>query len=655
MSDSLITRYITIEADRGNIYTEDGKLLATSLPVFEVRMDMMAQGLTNELFNDNVRQLADELSRLFGNKTSYEYYMELTQARKNKERYHLIKNNVSYVDLQQLKQFPIFRLGRNTGGLIVKQYNKRIYPYNILAKRTIGYVRDNNIQPVGLEAYNNDLLKGIPGKQLVQKAGNGIWLPLNDEQEVEPVHGKDIYTTLDVGIQDLAEHALLKTLLKNKADHGCVIVMEVQTGKIKAIANLGRINDSTYAELMNYAVGEALEPGSTFKLASMLALFEDGYISPNHMVDVELGRKMFFNQMMKDAEDHNFREITVKQLFAHSSNVGVSKLVYQYYSKNPDQFLAHLRRLQLDQLTGIEVPGEKKPRIKNTKDADWSKVSLPWMSVGYELNITPLRLLTLYNAVANDGKMMKPYLIESVREYNKIIKQHQPEVLVNQIAKPQTIQYLKEILEAVVIEGTAKNLYNNYYSIAGKTGTAQIATDNSGYGNKIYQSSFMGYFPADKPLYSIAVVVNNPKLAYYGSVVAAPVFKEIADNIYASQSDLMMHTSSASGAKLFNLYSGTQEDIIEVCNTLHVPIQNLSTGIWVSPVINDSTITIRDINFSDDKIPSVVGMGLRDALYLLESKGIQVKFSGFGKVKAQSLPAGTAILQDQTITLTLGL
>jgi cell division protein FtsI (penicillin-binding protein 3) len=402
-------------------------------------------------------------------------------------------------------------------------------------------------------------------------------------------------------------------------------------------------------------VGEALEPGSTFKLASMLALFEDGYISPNHMVDVELGRKMFFNQMMKDAEDHNFREITVKQLFAHSSNVGVSKLVYQYYSKNPDQYLAHLRRLQLDQLTGIEVPGEKKPRIKNTKDADWSKVSLPWMSVGYELNITPLRLLTLYNAVANDGKMMKPYLIESVREYNKIIKQHQPEVLVNQIAKPQTIQYLKEILEAVVIEGTAKNLYNNYYSIAGKTGTAQIATDNSGYGNKIYQSSFMGYFPADKPLYSIAVVVNNPKLAYYGSVVAAPVFKEIADNIYASQSDLMMHTSSASGAKLFNLYSGTQEDIIEVCNTLHVPIQNLSTGIWVSPVLNDSTITIRDINFSDDKIPSVVGMGLRDALYLLESKGIQVKFSGFGKVKAQSLPAGTAIRQDQTITLTLGL
>lgn len=655
MSDSLITRFLTVEADRGNIYTEDGKLLATSLPVFEVRMDMMAQGLTDQIFKENCKQLADELSRLFGNKTAYEYYMELTQARKNKERYHLIRNNVSFVDLQQLKQFPIFKLGRNTGGLIVSQFNKRIYPYNILAKRTIGYVRDNNIQPVGLEAYKNDLLTGIPGKQLMQKAGNGIWLPLNDEQEVDPVNGKDIYTTLDVGIQDLAEHALLKTLLKNKADHGCVIVMEVKTGKIKAIANLGKMNDSTYAELMNYAVGEALEPGSTFKLASMLALFEDGFITPEQMVDVELGRKMYFNQLMKDAEDHNFKEINVRKLFAHSSNVGVSKLITQYYSKNPEQYLAHLRRLQLDQLTGIEVPGEKKPRIKSTKDADWSRVSLPWMSVGYELNMTPLRMLTLYNAIANDGRMMKPYLIESVREYNNVIEQYNPIVLVDQVASPASIQHLKDILEAVVIEGTAKNLYNHYYSVAGKTGTAQIAANNSGYANKIYQSSFMGYFPADKPLYSIAVVINNPKVAYYGSVVAAPVFKEIADNIYASQSEMIMQTSNTSGPKIFSIYSGMQEDITQICNTLNMPVQNISAGQWVMPVLNDSLITIKDLEINEDKIPSVVGMGLRDALYILESRGVQVQCTGYGKVKSQSIKPGTLINKDQTILLTLGL
>lgn len=655
MSDSLITRFITIEADRGNIYTEDGKLLATSLPVFEVRMDMMAQGLTDEIFRENIRQLADELSRLFGNKTGYEYYMELTQARKNKERYHLIRNNVSYVDLQQLKQFPIFRLGRNTGGLIVTQFNKRIYPYNILAKRTIGYVRDNNIQPVGIEAYKNEVLKGTPGKQLMQKAGNGIWLPLNDEQEVEPVHGKDVYTTLDVGIQDLAEHALLKTLIKNKADHGCVIVMEVSTGKIKAIANLGRMSDSTYAELMNYAVGEALEPGSTFKLASLLALMEDGYVKPGQLVDVEFGRKVFFNQIMKDAEEHHFKEITVKQMFAHSSNVGVSKLVYQYYSKNPEQYLSHLRRLQLDQLTGIEVPGEKKPRIKSTKDSDWSKVSLPWMSVGYEVNMTPLRLLTLYNAVANEGRMMKPYLIESVREYNKIIEQNTPQVVMEQIASPQTIAYLKELLEAVVVEGTASNLYNKYYSIAGKTGTAQIADGSAGYGNKIYQSSFIGYFPANKPMYSIAVVINNPKVAYYGSKVAAPVFKEIADNIYASQTDMFMPSNERTNVKVFNLYNGMQEDVLKVCKTLSMPVNNTSSGNWVVSTLSDSSLLIKDMEIYENKIPSVLGMGLRDAIYLLESRGVQVQCQGYGRVKTQSLPPGTPITNGQTIMLTLGL
>ncbi len=656
MSDSLTTRFVTVEADRGNIYAADGKLLATSLPVFELRMDMKAQGLTNELFNAEVRNLSESLSGLFGNKTGYEYYMELKQARNNRARYHLIKTNVSYVDLQKVKTFPIFKLGRNTGGLIVIQNNKRVYPYDYLAKRTIGYVRDNNIQPVGIEAYENEMLKGIAGKQLMQKAGNGIWLPLNDEQEVDPVIGKDVYTTLDVGLQDLAEHALLKTLLKNKADHGCVIVMEVSTGKIRAIANMGRLTDSTYAELMNYAVGEALEPGSTFKLASMLALFEDGFIKPDQMVDVELGRKVFFNQVMKDAEEHGFREIPVRTLFAHSSNVGVSKLVYQYYSGNPDKYLAHLRRLKLDQLTGIEIPGEKKPRIKTVADKDWSRVSLPWMSIGYEINMTPLRLLTLYNAVANNGKMMKPYLIESVREYNNIIQQNDPVVLNEQIASPQTITYLKNILEAVVIEGTAKPLYNPYYSIAGKTGTAQIADNSKGYANKIYQASFIGYFPADNPQYSIAVLVNNPRGGtYYGSSVAAPVFKEIADNVYASQINMHPKPLAETKNKMLMLCSGMKQDVEQLYQTFGMPVVNRSTGNWVVPVMSDSTVMIKEVQTSEDKVPNVTGMGLRDALYLLESKGIQVKINGYGYVKSQSIKAGSPVSKDQTIYLTLGL
>lgn len=656
LSDSLTTRYVTIDADRGNIYASDGKLLATSLPVFEIRMDFKAEGLTEDVFKSDIRNLSEALSGLFGNKTAYEYYTELSVARKNKERYHLIKSNVSYVELQQLKQFPIFKLGRNTGGLIVLQHNKRVYPYDYLAKRTIGYVRDNNIQPVGIEAFENALLKGIPGKQLMQKAGNGIWLPLNDEQEVEPKHGKDVYTTLDVGLQDLAEHALMKSLLKHNAHHGCVIVMEVSTGKIKAIANMGMIKDSVYHELMNYAVGEALEPGSTFKLASMLALFEDGYIKPEQIVDVELGRKVFFNQVMKDAEEHGFREISVRSLFAHSSNVGVSKLVYQYYSKNPDKYLAHLRRLNLDQLTGIEIPGEKKPRIKTTKDTDWSKVSLPWMSVGYEINMTPLRLLTLYNAVANNGKMMKPYLIESVREYNNIIQKNEPVVVNPQIASEQTIKQLKQIMEAVVIEGTAKNLYNPYYSVAGKTGTAQIANNAGGYNNKIYQSSFMGYFPADNPLYSVAVVINNPRNGvYYGSAVAGPVFKEIADNVYASNLNINTKPIVTNNKSILKLCSGSKQDIETLYREFGMAVPASINSNWITPVISDSSIQIKEMAHKDGSVPNVVGMGLRDALYILESKGYQVRFTGYGYVKSQSLKQAVNTETNHLIELTLGI
>ncbi len=657
LSDSLTTQIRTVEADRGNIYASDGKLLATSLPVFEIRMDMMAQGLTDDMFKKDIRSLSDALSGLFGNKTGYEYYMDLSQARKNKERYHLIKNNVSYVELQELKKYPILKLGRNTGGLIVSQFNKRVYPYQILAKRTIGYVRDNNIQPVGIEANKNDVLKGISGKQLMQKAGNGIWLPLNDEQEMDPVNGKDVYTTLDVWLQDLAEHALLKTLLNHNADHGCVIVMEVSTGKIKAIANLGRISDSTYAETMNYAVGEGLEPGSTFKLASMLALFEDGYIKPDQMVDVENGVKVYFNQVMKDAEDHGFKELSIRSAFAHSSNVGISKLVYQYYSKNPDLYLNHLRRLQLDQLTGIEIPGESKPRIKTTLDKDWSRVSLPWMSVGYELNMTPLRLLTLYNAVANNGKMMKPYLVESVREYNKIIEQTSPVVINEKIASPQTILYLKDLLESVVIEGTAKQFFNPYYSLAGKTGTAQIAMPGAGYqASKIYQASFIGYFPANNPLYSIAVVVNNPrKNGYYGSQVAAPVFKEIADNVYASQLTMHPQVQVTNKMKVLNLYAGLNQDVSQIYKDFGIPMINTSSGTWVNPIIKDSTVTVKEINNQENAVPNVIGMGIKNALYLLESKGIQVQYSGYGSVRTQSIKAGTPINNEQIIQLTLGL
>lgn len=660
MSDSLTTKYFTVEAERGNIYSADGRLMATSLPVFEVRMDLRAEGLTDERFYKNVKALGASLAQLFGDKSAIEYTNGLINARKNRSRYHLIRNNVSYTQMLKLKKFPLFELGQHKGGVIIIQKNKRLYPYNVLAKRTIGYVRENDVQPVGLEGQFNEHLTGDPGKRLMQKVSGGNWIPLNDENEIESRNGRDVYTTIDVSLQDIAENALLKTLTKNNADHGCAVVMEVATGKIRAMANLGKTTDGSYGETFNYAVGEAHEPGSTFKLASMLALLEDGYINIEDHVNVEYGRKQFFNQTMRDAEQHNFTDITIKKAFAHSSNVGVSKLVTQCYSKNPEAYLAHLRKLQLDQKTGIEIPGEGKQYIKNTKDKFWSsRVSLPWMSVGYETNVSPLRMLTLYAAVANNGVMMKPYIVEAVKEYGKPVKEYEPQIAVGKICSEKTLASLRTLLEEVVIDGTAKNLLNPHYSVAGKTGTAQIADAKYGYGKRVYQSSFMGYFPANNPMYAIAVVINNPTNGvYYGSAVAGPVFKEIADNVYATMLD-MHPTEYAANTRRMKapvVRAGMTDDINTIVTELNLPATVDGESVWTSIAVADSTMVAQPRTVELAKgVPNVVGLGLKDALYVLESKGLQVTASGYGSVLSQSIKPGQEFREGQIITLNLGM
>ncbi len=660
MADSLTTRYVAIDADRGNIYSSDNRLLATSLPRFEIRFDAKAEGLENSYFNSTIGKLADSLAWLFNDKSSNDYRFELTNARKNNERYHLLKREISYTQLQAIKNFPIFRDGQYKGGLIVTQKNKRSYPFRVLANRTIGYVRDNGTKPVGLEAkFNNDLI-GTQGKRLMQKISGGIWMPVNDDNELAPKNGKDIITTIDVSIQDIAENALLKTLLKNNADHGCVIVMDVKTGAIKAIANLGRDKDSVYKELYNYAIGEAHEPGSTFKLASMLSLLEDGYIKLTDTIDTEHGHKIYGKQNMKDAEDHGESRVTIKKCFAISSNVGVSKLINQNYYKNPDKFLKHLRDLKLDQPVGIEIPGERKPYIKNDSDKLWSaSVSLPWMSVGYELNITPLRLLTLYNAVANNGVMMKPYIVQAIQEYGQTSQEFAPVISIPKICSDATLISLKELLNEVVISGTAHNLFNPYYSVAGKTGTAQITNIGGGYVKHIYQSSFYGYFPADVPQYSIAVVINAPSNGvYYGSAVAGPVFKEIADNIFST--NLNIHPSIENDTVTYKatmpiVKTGSSSDLKYLFNNLKIPFINNEEGTWLQQVSSEKVVELISSNKSvvAGVVPDVKGMGLRDAIYLLESSGLQVRVDGIGVVKNQSLPAGTKILKGQLITITL--
>lgn len=659
MADSITTRYMPVLADRGNIYSYDGRLLATSLPNFEVRMDMKADGLTHEIFQQGIDSLSGCMAGLFRDKSTTDYKKQLTAARKRGDRYFLVKKNITYPQLLQLKSFPIFRYGQYKGGLIVLQSNKRTYPYKELANRTIGYMRDATVQPVGLEGAFNNQLTGIPGKRLMQKVSGGEFIPINDKNELDPQNGKDLITTIDINLQDVAENALLKTLVANEADHGCVVVMDVRTGAIRAIANLGRNEQGVYWENYNYAVGESHEPGSTFKLASIMALVEDGFVDIDDTVDVELGIHQYWNQTMRDAERHNLTRITVRSAFAHSSNVGISKLVEQHYNKDPEKYLSYLRELGLDKKLNIEIPGEQQPYIKDTKDKRFTRYSLPWMSVGYEIQISPLQMLTLYNSVANNGVMMKPYLVQQIQEYGLPVQHFDPVVLNKKICSDETLQAMRIILKEVVDSGTAKNLRNPNYSVAGKTGTAQIADKKHGYATRIYQSSFVGYFPAENPMYSCIVVVNAPgKGVYYGSAVAGPVFKEIADKVYAT--DLDIHPAEILYAENQQLIpetkAGSRHELLYVCNQLGINLQAQSNQPWVTQLSGDSRQLVdKNVVEATGIVPDVKGMGLRDALYLLESCGLQVSVAGAGAVLSQSINPGAVIQKGTNISIVLSL
>ncbi|MCY7408780.1 MAG: transpeptidase family protein [Chitinophagales bacterium] len=658
LADSITTKYATIDAERGNIYSHDGRLLATSLPRFEIRIDFKADGLKKDSFRVHVDSLSIRLANFFKDKNSNDYKRMLVSARQRGERYFLLKKNISYTQLLALKTFPILRDGQFKGGLIVVQDNRREYPFKLLAKRTIGYVRDNNVQPIGLETKFNNDLTGNPGKRLMQKVSGGEFIPLNDKNEIEPENGKDIITTIDINLQDVAEDALMKALIANKADHGCCVVMDVKTGAIRAMANLGKETNGAYTEKYNYAVGESHEPGSTFKLASMLALLEDGYISLDDTVDLEMGVHQYWTQTMRDAERNPYRRVNVVSAFAHSSNVGISMLINNHYYNNPEKYLQHLRRLGLDKKLGIEVPGEQDPYIKSTSDKTFTRYSLPWMSVGYEVRVSPLQILSLYNAVANGGKEMKPYLVQSIDEYGKPIRQYEPEVRIQKICSEKTLHALKILLKAVADSGTAKGLKSPNYTFAGKTGTAQIANEKNGYANKIYQSSFVGYFPAEYPLYSCIVVVNNPSNGdYYGAKVAGPVFKEIADKVFASEIDIhpSLATLKDDTAAMPQIKAGYKADVNAVLNKLNVKEKGSQDAAWLSVATgkNDMMLAAKATEAEAGIVPDVKGMGLRNALYLLENSGLKVNVVGAGSVASQSIAAGTRVNKGESISINL--
>lgn len=651
-----------IEAVRGNIYATDGSLLATSIPIYEVRFDPNADAISDELFGEKVDSLAIHLSVLFQDKSVSAYRKELIDARKNGERYHLIRRKVKFTQLKQMKKFPLFRRGKYKGGFIFIQHNKRERPFKILAARTIGYEREG-VTPVGLEGAYSEILSGVDGQRLMQKIAGGVWMPVGDENEVEPEDGRDIYTSIDVNLQDVAESALLKQLQKHQADHGTVILMEVKSGAIKAIANLKKTESGSFYEGYNYAIGESTEPGSTFKLPALIAALEDNYVDMGDIIDCGDGSKKYYDRTMFDSnhDKGGWGKITVKRVFEVSSNIGMAEIVTKAYTQNPQKFIDHLDKMNLRKTLGIEIAGEGEPYIKNTSEESWSGISLAWMAHGYELQLTPLQILTFYNAVANNGKMVRPKFVEKITKGRKVVEEKETVVLNPKICSQETIDKVKTALEGVVENGTASNLRNADYKIAGKTGTAQIANKNYGYSyqSKVsHQASFVGYFPADNPQYSCIVVVNAPsRNVYYGNLVAGPIFKEVADKVYANSLD--MHKELKEQKFLANSaipYSkhGHKADVEKVFTALDVTLKSKAQDAeWVVTSTQDSSVTIAPRLIKENLVPNVVGMGLRDAIYLLENQGLTVKIKGSGMVKYQSIQAGESVFDGQEIEIEL--
>ncbi len=619
----------TIFSNRGNVYAADGNLLATSMYKYTIRMDLVA--VKSSVFEKNIKALSNSLSELLGKPASY-YQQKLRNARKRKNRYLLIARNLGYNDYMKMKQFPIFKLGPYKGGFITEQKTVRVKPIGKIAERTIGY--DDYRGGAGIEGAFAKYLEGENGWRLKQKIAQGQWKPINDVNEKEPIDGRDVITTIDVNIQDITHHALLRQMEFFEAEHGSAIVMETETGEIKAIANLGRTSKGTYYEKRNYAVWESHEPGSTFKLASLMAALDDKVIDTSTVVDTGNGILMLHGSKVEDSHRGGYGKISAARVFEVSSNVGIVKLIRKHYDADPWKFINKMKSFGLDQKLGLQIQGEGKPFIPypgNTRNP-WNKISLEWMAWGYGVSITPLQMLTFYNAVANNGEMIKPRFIKELRTQNKTEKVFEKVIIKERIASQETINKIRKVMENVVVKGTADNIYSPNFSMAGKTGTAKkwidAYTDKEGefikehYSSKYYVASFAGFFPADKPKYSCIVVIHEPnkKKGYYGGIVAAPVFKEIAQKIYT---------------------------------TTPINVQQVTDQPTITGIDTKYQNYYKNVQKEHDVVPDVNGMSGMDAVSLLENLGLKVKFNGVGNVVTQSIQKGTKFKKGDTILLKL--
>lgn len=621
LAEKRTVKNVTIPANRGNVYASDGSLLATSIPKYDIRFDALTP--TTKTFEKHLKSLSDSLSKYSGKSSGY-YQKELRKARANKNRYFLLARNINYTDYTRLRNFPLLNLGAFRGGLIVEQTTKREHPMGGIAQRSIGYERmdeDHNVTRAGIEgAFGEMYLRGTDGHRMKQKIGQGQWKPITDYNEIEPKDGYDVYTTLDVNIQDIAHHALLEQLEKYKADHGCVVVMETKTGEIKAISNLGRNADGYYYERLNYAVGESHEPGSTFKLMAITAALEDKVIDTSDVVDTQNGVLSFYGKKVRDSKHGGYGKISIAKAFEVSSNTGIVSAIDKAYKNQPSKFVDRLYAMNLNDSLHLPLVGEPKPTIPDPriKNGRWSGIALQWMAYGYGVSFTPLQTLTFYNAIANNGEMVKPQFLREVREFDKTIVPFKKEVINPKICSQETIDKVKKLLENVVEHGTGSKLYSPNFSMAGKTGTCQ--KDYAQKDKLSYISSFAGFFPADNPKYSCIVVIHEPdkSVGYYGADVSGPVFKKIAQKIF------------------------TDTPITDEVETLN----------FQNSIVNKDFESYYDVAQTYKTImPDVTGMPTMDALALLENMGLKVKIEGVGVVKKQSIEKGIKVKRNQEVYL----
>ncbi|UGU14875.1 transpeptidase family protein [Sinomicrobium kalidii] len=623
MAEERMVKNFTIPSNRGNLYSDDGSLLATSVTKYDIRFDALTVSAKN--FEKYLKPLSDKLSKMLGRPSSY-YQKAFRKARANKNRYLLVTRDLGYADYIRIKNFPLFELGPYKGGIIVEQHVEREHPLGKIAERSIGYERvddKGHVLRVGLEGAYSEYLSGRDGKRLKQRIAKGQWKPISDNNEVEPKDGYDVISTIDINIQDIAHYALLSQLERYEAEHGTVVVMETKTGEVKAISNLGRTSDGKYYEKLNYAIGESHEPGSTFKLMALAVALDDKVVDTSDVVDTENGVVSYYRRKVRDSKRGGYGKISVARAFEVSSNVGVVKTIHKHYDEQPEKFVDKLRDMGLDKQLGLSIKGEGVPYIPDPDNKkQWSGIALEWMAFGYGVSLTPLQTLTFYNAIANNGEMVKPRLIKKVKEWDKTILKFDKEVIDPQVCLPETVAILQEMMENVVRRGTGKKLYSPDFSMAGKTGTAQKNYGPKKEGKLQYISSFVGYFPADDPKYSCIVVIHEPdkSVGYYGADVSGPVFKSIAHKIYTS-------------SPLLDEVDDLEKDKSETDKDYQSYYARAQKRLQV--------------------VPDVKGMSGMDAVPLLENLGLKVKVTGNGRVKRQSISKGKKIIPDQTIVLEL--